>query len=174
MGEMRGVGAERPADVNEDSARSSTPKVYPGRWILNGGSMVVPEDSAAPAPSRCTRGSLGEAPDCRSPKKNRRFWACSGPVPGGPEALLQRRHVRSHFELKSGMLVGAPALAYLWRSVAMDAAALLLELHGKLLRSASASQSLHFEGLGAAGRHLGCIGAIPPKTKNQLIKLDYV
>jgi hypothetical protein len=56
----------------------------------------------------------------------------------------------------------------------MDAAALLLELHGNLLRAASASQSLHFEGLGAAGRHLFRIGAIPPKTKYQFIKLDYM
>ena len=55
----------------------------------------------------------------------------------------------------------------------MDSAALLLDLHGKILRAACEHQSKHFEGLGAAGRHLFRTGTVSAKMKNQLSRLDF-
>ena len=56
----------------------------------------------------------------------------------------------------------------------MDAAGILLALHGRLLRAACAHQSMQFEGLGAAGRHIFRKQLITAKMKNNMIKLDYV
>jgi len=56
----------------------------------------------------------------------------------------------------------------------MDAAAILLALHGRVLRAACRHQGQHFQGVGAAGRHLFRAGTIPAKVKNQLLKLDVV
>ena len=56
----------------------------------------------------------------------------------------------------------------------MDAPALLLDLHGKLLRAAAAHQGQHFAGLAVAGRHLHRKGIITVNMKNKFIRLDFV
>ena len=57
---------------------------------------------------------------------------------------------------------------------AMDAAALIASLHGRLLRLSCAHRKQHFEGLAAAARSLHSNHIISCKLKNRLAKLDIV
>jgi len=53
-----------------------------------------------------------------------------------------------------------------------SASALLLDLHGRLLRACCASSGRHFEGLASAARCLAKDGRIPSVTKRHLLNID--
>lgn len=56
----------------------------------------------------------------------------------------------------------------------MDAPAILVTLHGRFFRIACAHVGRHFDGLGAAGRHLHREGIIDNRLKNRFLRLDIV
>ena len=49
---------------------------------------------------------------------------------------------------------------------------LVCDLHAKLVRAISAQQGAHFEGLGAAARHLGRQGLVDSRMKRKLLALE--